>query len=112
MGSLQIWNRLRGNLANPGLAAFNILSQDCIDCRLIAFAGFAKESNDIGIETQGDLLLGPRPKYCIREEIRTESGNIGIVDILISERINPFPIRFGLRFRILSVLHDLPFSAR
>jgi hypothetical protein len=96
--AIGIWH-----LANPVLAAFHVLSQDCVDRRVIAFAGFAKERNDIGIKAQGNLLLPARPKYCIRKKVRAKPGNVRIVDVRVLRGINPLPIGSGPSFRTLCV---------
>src|ERR1700733_4192184 len=104
-------------LANFGLhrrpfLSFHILAQHGIHRGLITTAMLAEECQHVGINAEGDLLLRPRPDDRILEEIRAQLTYVRKVDVFVSHRINSRPIRPGWLFRILSVLHDVPFSSR
>src|ERR1700674_391835 len=91
---------------------FHILAQNGVDHGLIASALLAEKRQNIRINPQGYLFLRSRPDYRMGKEIRPLLWNVGKIDIFIPERVNPLPVRSGSPFRILSALHDLPFSAR
>ena len=99
-------------LAYPAFSCLYVFAKHCVDRGLVAFATLAEEGEHIRIKAQCDLLLLAGPKYCVSKKVRSLLWNVGIVDILISERINSLPVRPGSPFRILPALHDLPFSAR
>src|ERR1035438_9450893 len=93
----------------PGL---HVPAQHGIDGALISPAMLPKERQHVGIDAQRDLLLRPRPDDRVRKKVRSLLRNVGVIDVLIPHGVNSFPVGPGSPFRILSVLHDLPSSAK
>jgi hypothetical protein len=113
LGMTKLWGCvLISGLDGPALSCFHVFAEDGIDGGLIATAVLAEKCEDVRIDAQGDLLLGPGPDDRPGEKIGVKLWDVGIIDVFVTHRINALPIRPGLPFRILSVLHGLPFSAR
>src|SRR5260370_14727373 len=90
----------------------HVFAQDRVDCGLVAPAVLAKECQHVGIDAQSNLLLWSRPDDCVGKKVWPLLWNVGIVNVLIPECVNPLPVRSGSPFRILPILHDVPFSTR
>ncbi len=74
------------------LSYLHVLAQDSVHCALVATAVFAEECQHVGIDTQGNLLLWPRPDYCVLEEVRAEFGRLGKIYVFVAHRVNALPI--------------------
>ena len=79
---------------------------------LIPLSMTAKEAEDVGIETQRNLLLLARPANGVFEKVGAKFRDFRQVDFGVSERVNSFPVRLGWPFRIVYVHDELPFSAK
>jgi len=70
-------------LASAPLATLDILPQDRVDSGLIAFPVLSKESQNVWIKAQRNLLLFARPAYGTRKEIRAKLWDFGVVDFFL-----------------------------
>ena len=70
-------------LARAPLAALDIFSKDRVDSGLITFPVLSKESQNVWIKAQRNLLLFARPAYGTRKEIRAKLWDFGVVDFFV-----------------------------
>ena len=98
--------------ACPAFVGFNVLAQYRVNRRLITAAVFSEECQNVGVETNGDLFLGPRPTDGLSEELGTQFRDVGIIDVFVLHRINPRPVSPGSLFRTLHAHLGPPFAKR
>jgi len=91
-----------------GFASFDVFAQHGIDGRLVAAAALAEERQDIGIKSQGNLLLGAGPPDCLLKELLVQFGIVRNVDFLIFHRLDALPISPGALSRSLHAHASLP----
>ena len=95
-------------LASVPLATLDIFSKDRVDSGLITFPVLSKESQDVWIKAQRNLLLFARPAYRHAKKIGAELRDFGVVDFFVFQSINAFPIRPGVLSRIACAHYDWP----
>src|SRR6267154_241555 len=93
-------------------SGLHVLAQDGVNRTLVPAAVFAEKRQNVGIDPQSNLLFGSRPDNRVCKKVWPQLWNIGKVDVLIPEGVNPLPVRSGSPFRILRALHNVPFLTK